>query len=158
MIRITTSVEVIDSSFDSDANNDYVVGLPKQVVNNLIVAKSGSTSPEMTYNHADTKTWEFDTARGSAFTLDIMTLIHDATAAEVVGIHIFCYKKKLLAQDKHDTRLFNLSVGANSFGAMSQFTLMNIAGFPFTNLTVSNIVVPANEQAVLKVMFILNKA
>jgi len=93
--------------------------------------------------NCEKNTFVLDTAGGAAF-----SQVVDITNASF--IHIQCNKYVSTPTDKPDPRRFNVNYGAVDIGNMSQFQTIDCDGIQA--LTVTNIVVPASEKAVLTII------
>lgn len=151
-VHITTGIKKTVSS----------VGESEVTINNVIQGLDSDnplvTSEDLVVDHVDVKSWTLDQTQAAAFNLDIMTLIDVATLAEVAFVHIQCHKVITSNTERATPIRFDLDLGANNLGKVSQFSVFDLEDFQHNGITVSDITIGNTTKAILTVVFGLNKA
>ncbi len=133
------------------------------VSNNIESLVSGNpliTPTSFVVDYTDIKSWEIDNAQGAAFSLDILDLINVMMAnlgGNVKSIHIQCGKKIDSRRETRESCRFTITTNQGIMGTMGQLTLADISNFNYSELTLSNIIVPEGRLGVLTIVVGANK-
>ncbi len=151
-IRVNTEIKkTISSIVESEL-------LIKNTIQAVTSDNPNITTDDLNVDHVDVKTWNLTVTQGTSFSLDILTLLNVVTlSSELKFLHIQCHRLVKSDRAAITPYRFTLVSDQGSIGNVSQFTLANIDTFGFTTLTVSNVVIPANEEATLTVVFGINR-
>lgn len=152
-------MEVITKVITSLAERSENISVTNSI-QSLYTENPLATSSSFSVDHTDIKSWELDSTSGTSFNLDVLALINVINAnlgGEIKTLHIQSRRRIRSRNEIDESCRFTVTTDQGVMGSMGQITLVDLSNFNYSQLSVSNVIVPEGELGVLTIVIGVNK-